>query len=73
MACVEKLLFLVGLGSLDGTVELCIYLLGHFLEGLVEVLRPFVLVEVELGESHSFHIGLYLYAHLTAEDVDKLD
>ncbi len=85
VASVEKLFFLIGLGSLDGAIKLSVNLLGHSLVSLVEVFRPLVLIEVKLSESlagilkfmtnlgNGLHIDIYLNTELAAENVDKLD
>ena len=85
MACVEQFLLLVVLCGLDGAVEFGVNLLGHGGEGLVEVLGPFVLVEVEVSQclagvlelvanlGHCLHVGVNLYAEFVAEYLYKLD
>ncbi len=85
MASVEELLLFVGLSHLDGAVKLCIDLLRHHGDSLVEVFLPVVFVEVECCEGfacllelvanlgHSLHVGFKLDAELLAEDVYKLD
>ncbi len=85
MACVEKFLLLVGLGHLDGTVELGVDLLRHLCVSLVEVALPAVFVEVESCEGnagvlelfadlgHGLHVDIEFNTEFAAEDVDELD